>query len=159
MIKTYTKASANLSRLEVDIKSAIPSTINYLSSEGDQVYIHTNRNLTEAETIILDGIVANHSVTVDIAKKKIEAAMQFGNALLVEFATDNVMQGITQTGKTKAVADYCCDIMRYIQSGSLYETINEVDRLVSLGVPADLAPYVTAVRLNQFKQRILNFLG
>lgn len=92
-------------------------------------------------------------------KNIVAGAMHFGNELMVEFAAENVMMGITQTGKTKAVADYLADATRYLISGSLYEVVNEVDRLLAEGIPQELAPYVTVERMTGFKQKILGFLG
>ena len=52
-------------------------------------------------------------------KHKIESSISFGNSLIVEYATANVLIGITQAGKTREVVDYFQEIVRYIQTGSL----------------------------------------
>jgi hypothetical protein len=77
---------------------------------------------------------------------------------MVEFASENVMMGITQAGKTKEVANYLTDVARHIQTGSLYEVINEIDRLKIEGLPQDLSPFITETRLDRFKQKILDYL-
>lgn len=85
-------------------------------------------------------------------------AKRFGDDLIITFATENILMGITQAGKTKAVSDYLADVTRYAQTGSLYEVVNEIDRLIALGIPSDLAPYVTTQRMTDFKQKVLGYL-
>lgn len=94
-----------------------------------------------------------------IVQKKIIEAINFGYNNTVAFATENVIMGITQAGKTKLVADYLIDVFRYCQTGSLYEVINEIDRLVLQGIPLELDPFVTQTRLEKFKQDIQDYLS
>ena len=91
-------------------------------------------------------------------KSKIIDAKRFGDDLITLFVTENVLMGITQAGKTKPVADYLQNVMRYIQTGSLHEVVNEVNSLINAGVPLDLNPFVSAERLDMFKQKIINYL-
>lgn len=88
----------------------------------------------------------------------VENSMAFGLQLIADFATENVLMGITQANKTKEVADYLSDVMRYLQAGSLYEVINEINSLNTVGHPTTLAPFITTERMNQFKQRVVDFL-
>ena len=92
-------------------------------------------------------------------KKIVTEAISFGQNLIIDFAAENVLMGITQAGKTKEVADYLADVMRYAQSGSLYEVLAEVNRLQTSGLPAELAPFVTTDRMNAFKLKIEQYLG
>lgn len=94
-----------------------------------------------------------------LVKQSIEGAIKFGQAMLVDFATENVLLGITQLGKTKEVSDYLADVTRYIQTGSLYEVINEIDRLIAAGLPVELEPFITESRLLLFKQKIVDYLS
>lgn len=90
---------------------------------------------------------------------KIQNAVSFGSDLMIRFASDNIAMGITQAGKTKAVSDYLADATRYVQTGSLYEVVHEVDRLLAAGIPSDLDPFITASRMNSIKQEILDYLS
>ena len=94
-----------------------------------------------------------------LVRKIVSEAISFGSNLIIDFATENVLMGITQAGKTKEVADYLADVMRYAQSGSLYEVLAEVNRLQTAGLPAELAPFVTTDRMNEFKLKIEQYLG
>lgn len=89
----------------------------------------------------------------------VKSAIDFGNELIIGFAAENVSMGITQAGKTKAVADYLVNVTRYAQTGSLYEVINEINRLSDAGLPSELAPFITQTRLDAFKQKIVNYLS
>lgn len=85
-------------------------------------------------------------------------AISFGQHLMIKFAGENVAMGITQAGKTREVADFLEGILKYIQSGSLYEVIVEIDLIISNGIPVGLSPFVTEERLLQFKQDIIDYL-
>ena len=91
-------------------------------------------------------------------KTIIENAIEYFNEVMVEFAAENITLGITVAGKTKDVADYLQNILRYGQSGSLYEVIAEVDVLKLAGIPANLSPFVTDARLDAFKQKFVDYL-
>lgn len=95
----------------------------------------------------------------EIVAEKIQQAINFGNKIVIEFATGNVLLGITQSGKTGQVADYLAGVLRYVQSGSLHEVIAEIDRLKAVGLPEDLAPFVTEERLDTFKSKFVEFLS
>jgi len=103
-------------------------------------------------------IVDNHTSLL-IYKTIISNAMNFGATLKIEFAAENIAMGITQAGKTKAVADYLAKVIVYLDTGSLYEVINEVNSLISEGIPSELSPFVTESRLNTFKAKVQTYLG
>jgi len=92
-------------------------------------------------------------------KAIIRSAIEFFNEIMTEFAGENISLGITQAGKTKDVADYLADVLRYGQTGSLYEVMSECDRLISEGIPAGLSPFVTETRLTTFKGLIQDYLS
>src|ERR1700744_2478724 len=56
----------------------------------------------------------------DIVSNAITNAATFGYELTVQFATENVIAGITPAGKTQAVADYVLNLNYYLKTGSLY---------------------------------------
>lgn len=84
-------------------------------------------------------------------------ARDFGNALIAQFAMENVAQGITQAGKTRAVADYCYKIQYYLSTGSLYAAMEELQERVS-DCPEELAPYVTPARLTSYLNKLKTYL-
>lgn len=100
-----------------------------------------------------------HETVHRIVSEKIEQAATFGDKIIEQVEVENVLLGITQEGKTKLVFDYCANLQVYLTTGSLYAAITELDLLIAAGVPEDLAPYITADRLNQYKLKIQGFLG
>lgn len=137
------------SALSVVLTSVI-QTLNGVEVEGpeglDQVYMQS--------------IVDTH---VHPAKSQvlpvIKAARAFGETLMEDFATENVLMGITQAGKTGAVSDFLANIARNISTGSLYEVVKEIDRKILLGLPSDLSPFITEARMILIKNKIMEYLS
>jgi hypothetical protein len=96
---------------------------------------------------------------LEIAKQKISASRVFGEQLIEDFAVGNLVLGIVSAGKTEAVTIYLHYLSHYIENGSLYAAVTEIDRILAEGVDTSLAPFVTIERLNEFKNRINNYLA
>jgi hypothetical protein len=86
----------------------------------------------------------------------VKAAIDFGSQLLVDFATENVLLGITADGMTKTVRQNMSEIILALQTGSLYDAIDEID---SFPVENKDAKYITDARLQEYRDKITNFLG
>ena len=126
-----------------------------ITIKGDVISIYTDDPKTS-----FDPIVSAHSGDPLLVYKSIvRNAINFFNEELVKFSAENIIMGITVLNKTKDVADYLQSVMRYGQSGSLYEVVHEVDTLIAAGIPGDLAPFVTDARLTALKNQILDYLA
>lgn len=152
--KTVYSFSAKTMRTHIEYQGN--NYIYYEIGEGKDIRAYYNDNGT---------ILYNENYTPPqdpielVVQQKIVDAIKFGHNLTVKFATENVLMGITQAGKTKEVSDYLADVTRYCQTGSLYEVINEIDRLIASGIPTNLSPFITVDRLNEFKQSTLDYLN
>ena len=156
---TYQLRVINIEKLDQEIKTVLP--VSGLSV-SDSIIVHSDTPLSNEQLTILSNLINNHNPNPnmqEIIRVRIKESINFANEMLVNFATENVLLGITQAGKTKEVADYLTDLLRYGQSGSLYEVVNELDRLIALGDPQGLAPFITVVRLEALKQQTLDFLS
>lgn len=102
---------------------------------------------------------ANESTAMLAAK--LDAAMQFGKALIVEVALNNIQAGITQAGKTRAVSDYTQKLQNYLVTGSLYAAIEEITALRNdLTRPLlGLEPFITNQKLDEYKARLQVFVS
>lgn len=91
----------------------------------------------------------------------LQRARTFGDALIIQTAMENIAMGITQAGKTRAVADYTQKLQNYLSSGSLYAAIEELDSMIDdVNRPSlELSPYITTERLNAAKNQIKVYLG
>ena len=158
---TYIKA-VNASLLGREVAStSCGSKYLHVTTSGNNVSVGFSEQLTAPEIAEVDAIVAAHSYnpTSDIVKKTLNNAIEFGTRLLLDFATENILLGITQSGKTGAVTLYLHKLGHYISTGSLYEALNEIDALVAAGVDVTLAPFVTEARLLSYKTQIQEYLG
>lgn len=97
-------------------------------------------------------------LTNELINKKIREATDFGINLIRQYVIENIQMGITQAGKTRIVADYLRRLQRYIESGSLYAALEELNALINAPIDSELAPYVTVDRLTTYKQKIQAFL-
>lgn len=159
-IYNFTK-EVNARKLNKEImSSAISSQFVSLTTSGDDVNIETNAVLSSPDETILNDLITNHTTsdTSQIIESSIQAAVEFGEKLMIEFSTENVLMGITQAGKTKAVLDYLTSVKNAVDTGSLYVAMDEIDALIAAGIPVDLDPFVTQTRLETFKQKIVDFL-
>lgn len=95
---------------------------------------------------------------VEMLANIIQKARIFGDATIAQFALENVAMGITQAGKTRAVADYCQKLQYYMSTGSLYAALEEIEE-ISNNVPPELAPFVTSERLGVYTNKIKAYLG
>lgn len=128
---------------------------------GDEFALVFLDTPTAEELTHINAVVYAHShlSAQESVRLTMQRAVEFGNNLMIEFAAENILLGITQAGKTKQVADYLQNVMRYIQSGSLYEVISEIDSLISAGIAPELAPFVTEARLLAFRGKVTAYLG
>lgn len=91
----------------------------------------------------------------------ISNAMQFGTQLLVQYATQNVLAGITQAGKTQSVMDYCHELAHCLITGSLYAAISQITVMIADTGTAktNLSPFITNNTLYTFMNKIQTYLG
>lgn len=92
----------------------------------------------------------------DFVKTMVKSAINFGSTLVTDFATENVMLGITQAGKTKLIADTCQTAFYYLSTGSLYEARAE---MLNLTPTEEMSPFLTHARRIAFVNKIEQYLG
>lgn len=162
----YTEAdtlnnSVNIGDLQDEIShSTIVESVLNISQFGNSFTINFSNSLTPTDKTSLDTIVANHSGNALLAYEKIvKNAIGFFEQLMVQYAATNITLGITYYGKTKEVADYLATVMRYGQSGSLYEVINEIKVLRTSGWPSGIATYVNDSSMQSLLNKVEEYLG
>jgi hypothetical protein len=92
----------------------------------------------------------------EIVTDKINRSIIFGLKLIQEFATENVLLGITQYGMTNLVRKRSAEVLSALSCGSLYDAITEIN-----AIPAEHkdARFITDERMNVFKNKIMAFLA
>jgi hypothetical protein len=96
--------------------------------------------------------IATYQATVAY---KIEDAMSFGNKIMIEFTTDNIMLGITADGMTGTVRKRLQEVIMCLLTGSLYDAIAEVK---AIPLAHKDAKYLTNARLTLFINKIEDYL-
>lgn len=98
---------------------------------------------------------------VQIYTTLVQNAIIFGQNLTIQFATQNIMSGITQSGKTQAVLDYASDLYTYLSTGSLYVAITEIQTMIADTSDAKtaLAPFITNSILYSYMNQIQGYLN
>jgi hypothetical protein len=88
-------------------------------------------------------------------KQTISSAISFGMQLMIDFGAENMSMGITQDGMTSTVRRNMADIMLALQTGSLYDAIDEIKSL-----PQEYKDdkYITNQRLLDYLNRIERYL-
>lgn len=160
LITDTVNGSIDIESIESAIVSNMEIALVNVLIAGDKVVFVFDSDITPIEEDKLDNIVHNHiGNLVTYYENIVSASIDFFNKMMINCAAKNVLQGITQAGKTKEVADYFTEVIRYGQSGSLFEVINELDKKILEGVPIELSPFVTEEKLIYLKTQAANFLG
>lgn len=157
--------SVNLSKLRAALKTLLSSDYDGLAASPDGLTVVFKVPVGDSDSTALsaywDAVTPSTFAPTmeEIVQLKISTAIQFGNKVIVDASTANVLQGITQAGKTKEVSDFLRSLGRYLREGSLYAALVEIDALISQGVPEDIQTWVSADKLNGAKLKIQTFLG
>jgi hypothetical protein len=159
----YYKRTVNFDKLHRELKTQCPhydflnTEKNYLTGDMS-IEVHTTQTLTPEENSVLDSIIINHDILdqEQIVKQKVQKAMIGANIIIEQFATENILMGITQAGKTKLIADTLRDVFYYFQTGSLYESLNAIDSLV---LTQEMEPFLTQERRAKLRQNIVDLIN
>jgi len=155
----FTKV-ANSPKLETELKaSSLSSKYSYLFTSATEVTVGTITDLSTEEQTTLAGLITAHSSapsSTEVVKKIIQNAIEFGVNLVIEFATENVILGITQSGMTSTVRANMSEVLSAIQTGSLYDA-----RTALLNLPEENkdATFITDARILIFVNKIETYLG
>jgi hypothetical protein len=139
-------------------------TTNILDANGNVIGTIDFEDGTPQD--VIDAAVALYTYrppqipTINLVAGSIQQAVQFGQTLIFKFAAQNVLNGITQSGKTIAVAQYLQTLGFYLNSGSLYAAITEIQNLLAdtSSTKASLAPFVTNDALYAYLNSIQQYL-
>ncbi len=116
---------------------------------------------TVNEMLALYTYVPPTPTPVQLVSNSIAEAMEFGQSLVIQFAAQNVLAGITQSGKTIAVATYLQPLGYLLNSGSLYAAISVINSIIAdtSSTKANLSPFVTNDILYSYMNQIQTWLN
>jgi len=135
----------------------VASTPNYSDwTEGDRPVIHAivppYVSPTDCKLMSIVGVW----YAVNVVEAAIANAVAFGMHLLIKFAADNVMLGITQAGMTSTVRAVLGPVIQCLQTGSLYDAMAQCR---AIAPESKDATFITDARLLLFVNKIETYLG
>ncbi len=83
-------------------------------------------------------------------------ALNAWHNIVITVGAENIALGITQSGKTKLIADALYPVMAYGSSGSLWEAYNALNQVK---VTPDMAPYITQDRIEWMKNQLIQAIS
>jgi hypothetical protein len=145
-------------KLQQEIWDAGMNSISYIDTVGTDISIYFSQELTSEQISTLQTVINNHNplTSDEYVRSLIRSARAFGSKTIEDFATENVMLGITQDKKTRRVRKIMREVKDSLDSGSLKDAIIEVKL-----IPPSLydSKYITATRLLAHVNKIEAFLG
>jgi len=144
-------------KLRDEVVAAGLSSLSYVETVENTVNLYFTTPLTGNEEILLSTKISSHtpSSVEDIISAKIKASITFGQKAMIDFATQNILLGITSDGKTGEIIDKLSGIVQALQTGSLYDAITRARQ-----IPPEHydSKYITEARLLNFVNKIEDFL-
>ena len=154
MLQTYGIFYADTQQCLGTYSAASPNLSEWTS--GDRPVIHAivppYVNPTSCKLMSIIGIW----YAVNVVEFAIANAVAFGQHLLIKFAADNVMLGITQAGMTSTVRAVLGPVVQCLQTGSLYDAMAQCR---AVAPESKDATFVTDIRLLAFINLIEDYLG
>jgi len=122
------------------------------------VIVSTAAELSIGEELVLGQIMDDHDpVDITLSVKSVFRKSIIGVQDIVEqFATENVLMGITEAGKTKLISDTVAQVMYYCQTGALFEAVNA---LQAIELTEPMAPFLTETRRTEYVQKFQALLA
>lgn len=160
--KTFT---VNVDKVNIYFRASLSSNYNGIRCDSECMLVDFKEDYSDADALVISTYwnaltsTSFNPTIQEIVFGKINNAIVFGNQMIIQAAVENVLLGITQAGKTKDVSDYLDNLQMYLRSGSLYAALSEIDGLNAAGLPSELSPWVTTVRLASYKAQIIAFLA
>jgi len=83
-------------------------------------------------------------------------ALNAWHNIVVTVGAENIALGITQSGKTKLIADTLFPVMMYGNSGSLWEAYNALSQIT---VTKEMEPFITEDRIAWMKNQLVQAIS
>lgn len=177
---TFIKTVTNFSKLETELKKEPESgsIYSYVTVKGNELSVYYKHNLSQIQIDAVSGVVNNFSniSALDEMYSYLGGVIDpFGEKLMRRIRAENILLGITQSGKTGEVLGFFnvkvkpngTEVFPYsfedaFESGSMYEIIKIIDYWLkeeNVSQISHLSPFITPQRLNDWKLEIVNALS
>lgn len=112
------------------------SSISSMFSAGYQYFVQVDQLVPQPEIgWTYDGTnffapMPTGPTPLQVAIASVEAAVEFGQNLINQFAAQNALAGITPSGKTGPVLSYTMNLSQCLYTGSLYAAISVLEGML-----------------------------
>lgn len=129
--------------------------------EGFEIMSEETLNSLRSSNLTAYNTWKNPPTLNTIVNNSIGNASDFGQNLIRQASIQNVLTGITQAGKTRDFTLYCHRLIHFLETGSLYGALDELNVLLAdtSDAKTSLYPFLTDAKLNDYKTKILVYLG
>jgi len=143
---------------EINADTSVDVNVHHIDTVGDDIFITMESEPSESTINAITALVNAHTslTAFESVQNVIENAMSFGRQLMKEYAASNVIAGYN-TAQVKAISNHLENVQRYIDSGSLYVALDEINSLSPLTV--DSVELISQAKLDEFSQKIMDYLG
>lgn len=145
----------NLNTFDALIRLSVPEFDGF-NIEDDVISVVLTCEVTPELQSQVESIVPPTLTLEAVVRNTISEAMSFGSQVILEFATSNVMLGITQDQMTGTVRRVTSEVISCLTTGSLYDAINELKAIPSESYDSK---YITEARLLECCNKIEDYLG
>lgn len=120
-------------------------------------------NITSASTLPQVGWSFNGTSFIPSAayyQQLVLKAISFGNQLILQFAVQNTVSGITQAGQTLNVMNYTGALNLSLSTGSLYVAMSQISAMITdtTTTKTSLSPFITNDILYNYLNQIQTWL-
>lgn len=144
--------NVNLDQLKDEINSSsLKSTITSVQINGTVISVTCNVELNEVQSNQLRDIIIKHNASSQIVEDKVVSAMDYGRQLIIQFASRNIMAGLTEAQILQLVLQLK-DIQMLLLSGSLKTALTAIQMIK----PSVILPQSV---LDEFAQKLKTYLG
>lgn len=93
---------------------------------------------------------------IDKLRREVAIAISTGQRIVREFIEENIVLGITEAGKTKAVRKAMSEVVSCLYTGAFFDAIDELR-----SIPAELKDgvFISDARILQYINKIEEFCG
>lgn len=156
MIYTFTK-DMNLDKFNKEVRNLFPLKYEYFVSENSTTELHFSSELTAQELIDLELLIENH-ILIDIRRireNRLKEIAVICNEIVINYQLDMIELGINAE-KSGEVAMFLHKTLHYIAVQAIDEACNEINNLVTLGIPSTLNPFITESNIIIFRDALAN---
>ena len=156
----FEKNSVNVDKLEKEIlDSSILAVLSYINHYDINLTVVFTSNLSTEEQSVLSTLVTTHTSTEStydsIKNSVLIPARELGQQIINDSATENIMLGITQAGKTSIVRKALREVVDCLVTGSLYDAIAEIRAIPQESYDST---FITPVRMLKIINKIETYL-